>query len=681
MPCSQTKVKVYYSLKGSKSTRLATFQLPGPQYDHDTATTSSSSFSAVTIPLKNCLWAICSSSPDMVCHEHDLTVYSTNYHESQSSSPHSEQDNNLIWEGHGLMSWVMEDQHSDQVYVSGKLNHQHIDVRLELQPTLRWRKSEFHNALQSQDAEGLKHDTFISVQHSTSTYACSCGINSSRFIQQQDDTKGKRLTPPLTPSSTTSPTLPSISVATTSVASSTPTHLPPPTGFTSSAPFSPPSSLFRPEPILPPTDTYFQQSTYLEERKSRYHLGSLSPPSPLSSSSFSSSSASSRITHHDQLPYPLSEPSGRSAFNSTIIYQEDPSSLSSSNKRQSPLKTTASGSSFAPSHSTPIIHTPCNKKRRKNPPVIMPADGNRSSTGLLRDYQQQQQLRKQRVSTNVRTYYEVDRNDRGLYILPVEIDSWTVIDLGTVVYDRPAYHNQRYIYPVNYTVRKWYRSMIDPKSDTQYTCRILDNGREPRFEVTADDCPVTYSGFTPSTVWTIVVRQAFKVRGLSYNHNPVGPDFFGLRKNTIAKMIQDLPNVDKCMQYIWQTFEPARFNKPGRNRRRLDTMVSGSILGGVNYGLTSGRLNTAASHQQQIQQRRLPSTTGVTGTIDANYSSADESSRPERSYTSSPPQSSKPLQLYHHHTNFSNHSPRSTSPSYSHTYHSTSPSSAPIKTV
>jgi hypothetical protein len=72
----------------------------------------------------------------MVCHEHDLTVYSTNYHESQSFSPHSEQDNNFIWEGHGLMSWVMEDQHSDQVYVSGKLNHQHVDVRLELQPVI-----------------------------------------------------------------------------------------------------------------------------------------------------------------------------------------------------------------------------------------------------------------------------------------------------------------------------------------------------------------------------------------------------------------------------------------------------------------------------------------------------------------------------------------------------------------
>jgi hypothetical protein len=55
-------------------------------------------------------------------------------------------------------------------------------------------------------------------------------------------------------------------------------------------------------------------------------------------------------------------------------------------------------------------------------------------------------------------------------------------------------------------------------------------------------------------------------------------------------MIQDLPNASKCSQYVWQTFEPARFNKPGRNRRRADSTLPGSLLGGVNYGLTSSRL-------------------------------------------------------------------------------------------
>ncbi|KAI8987455.1 F/Y-rich N-terminus-domain-containing protein [Mycotypha africana] len=184
----------------------------------------------------------------------------------------------------------------------------------------------------------------------------------------------------------------------------------------------------------------------------------------------------------------------------------------------------------------------------------------------------------QHISTAVRTYYEVDKDRNGNYILPVEIDSWTVIDLGTVVYDRPAYHNQRYIYPVNYTVKKWYRSMIDPQSDTQYTCRILDNGREPKFEVTADDCDMTYSGPTPTTVWTIIVRRAFSIRNQEYGHNPVGPDFFGLRKNTIAKMIQDLPNASQCSRYVWQNFEPAKFNKPGSRTRRRTESSSGKGL-------------------------------------------------------------------------------------------------------
>lgn len=89
---------------------------------------------------------------------------------------------------------------------------------------------------------------------------------------------------------------------------------------------------------------------------------------------------------------------------------------------------------------------------------------------------------------------------------------------------------------------------------------------------------------------THAIRRAFAIRNQEYGHNPVGPDFFGLRKNTIAKMIQDLPNASKCSQYVWQTFEPARFNKPGRNRRRADSTLPGSLLGGVNYGLTSSRL-------------------------------------------------------------------------------------------
>lgn len=62
---------------------------------------------------------------------------------------------------------------------------------------------------------------------------------------------------------------------------------------------------------------------------------------------------------------------------------------------------------------------------------------------------------------------------------------------------------------------------------------------------------------------------------MDYGHNPVGPDFFGLRKNTIAKMIQDLPNADKCKNYIWQNFE-AMSNNKGKSVRRSNTRLGSS---------------------------------------------------------------------------------------------------------
>ncbi|KAG1442669.1 hypothetical protein G6F56_010971 [Rhizopus delemar] len=60
---------------------------------------------------------------------------------------------------------------------------------------------------------------------------------------------------------------------------------------------------------------------------------------------------------------------------------------------------------------------------------------------------------------------------------------------------------------------------------------------------------------------------------MDYGHNPVGPDFFGLRKNTIAKMIQDLPNADKCKNYIWQNFEAMTQTK-GKTVRRSSTRIN-----------------------------------------------------------------------------------------------------------
>lgn len=57
-------------------------------------------------------------------------------------------------------------------------------------------------------------------------------------------------------------------------------------------------------------------------------------------------------------------------------------------------------------------------------------------------------------ANDIRPFVEVEKTKDGGYVLPAEVDSWTVLSLGSVVWDRAAFHNQRYIYPVGYRVKK-----------------------------------------------------------------------------------------------------------------------------------------------------------------------------------------------------------------------------------
>lgn len=144
--------------------------------------------------------------------------------------------------------------------------------------------------------------------------------------------------------------------------------------------------------------------------------------------------------HHDPI-MTHQHPERRSAFtrtNTTAIVKKEAMDVAQGPYHHHYPPTTAPTTS-----SIPVIYTPSNKKRKKN------HDGDH-----LRNNAKNPPSMTQQVSTAVRTYYDVERDTNGNYALPVEIDSWTVVDLGTIVYDRPAYHNQRYIYPVNYTVRK-----------------------------------------------------------------------------------------------------------------------------------------------------------------------------------------------------------------------------------
>jgi hypothetical protein len=98
--------------------------------------------------------------------------------------------------------------------------------------------------------------------------------------------------------------------------------------------------------------------------------------------------------------------------------------------------------------------------------------------------------------------------------------------------------------------------MIDPSSNTVITSTIMDGGDGPRFHVVAADQPDQPIVANSATgAWTVVVRKSNEIRHREHSNSASGPDYYGFKHPTIAKMIQDLPGTRYLKNYVWQNFE------------------------------------------------------------------------------------------------------------------------------
>lgn len=73
----------------------------------------------------------------------------------------------------------------------------------------------------------------------------------------------------------------------------------------------------------------------------------------------------------------------------------------------------------------------------------------------------------------------IPRDENGNIVLPFQVASLNVIDPGIIEYERPQFHNERYIFPIGYTVERTYMSMVDPNNQTTYTCKVEDGQEGP----------------------------------------------------------------------------------------------------------------------------------------------------------------------------------------------------------
>ncbi|XP_024369475.1 uncharacterized protein [Physcomitrium patens] len=157
---------------------------------------------------------------------------------------------------------------------------------------------------------------------------------------------------------------------------------------------------------------------------------------------------------------------------------------------------------------------------------------------------------------------EVPRDTLGRPVFPIKLGpSLQVYDLGKIVWNRPNFHSEKYIWPAGYKSRRAYASMLNSENRIFYWCEIVDDGQAPEFRLTPEDDqnnPVV--GISATAVWTVVVKRVGALRieegGKKTFANVSGPEYFGYANPTIARLIQQLPDAEKCTKYKRQDYLP-----------------------------------------------------------------------------------------------------------------------------
>ncbi|KAG0208333.1 hypothetical protein B0O80DRAFT_18142 [Mortierella sp. GBAus27b] len=221
--------------------------------------------------------------------------------------------------------------------------------------------------------------------------------------------------------------------------------------------------------------------------------------------------------------------------------------------------------------------SPAVSGRKEEKPVSIPSTITNVGSATQKPKRLHNTSKLKPILSKVRRVQPIERDEAGNVKLPVTVGIITIMSLGYVIYDREAFHNERYIWPVGYKMSRTYNSMIDPTRLTTYTCSVIEDGEAPKFQIDAEDQPgKPIIAGTATGAWTHIVKTANSIRKRDHSNSASGPDYFGFSNATIAKMIQDLPNAGKCKSYIMQRFEEPSAKSSSALEKRKASSAGGS---------------------------------------------------------------------------------------------------------
>jgi hypothetical protein len=121
---------------------------------------------------------------------------------------------------------------------------------------------------------------------------------------------------------------------------------------------------------------------------------------------------------------------------------------------------------------------------------------------------------------------------------------------------------------------------------------------------------------TATGAWTTVVRLANKVRNREHSNSASGPDYFGFSHPIIAKLIQELPNAERCRHYVMQQFEEVRPKRAPRIRvgdgQYTPRMRKSKNL--LKSAITEGELEEVIDEDGGAEEIEVDDASSMTGT-------------------------------------------------------------------
>ena len=158
---------------------------------------------------------------------------------------------------------------------------------------------------------------------------------------------------------------------------------------------------------------------------------------------------------------------------------------------------------------------------------------------------------------------EADENGYEAFQMPVgPVGGVTIECLGTVLHSpedaKKGWSNVNYILPLGFKTTKLYSKLnpenLEDKCTWTQEIKMDDTEKTPLFSLTTEDGSIVIEKKSATACWGEVLQRAKTIReqkGEVAKKTAIsGPEFFGYSLHSVRLMIEQLPNAEKCEEYV-----------------------------------------------------------------------------------------------------------------------------------